>query len=382
MSTFAANNNVRVYKDKRLTMKKYMMKGLAAVALLIAAAGCSHDSDYTPPTNEEALQNATEKLGISIDPNQDWSMTASLEATISVDLGLDDAYTVAVYDKNPLYTNDVHYYAKTQMKEGETTTLKLDVPSADSTFYVAVYDSKFRRLVQSATIDEGKLNVAFGTSSNNARMTRAAESEYTGTYAKTAGDYLDGLTEVEMAEYEAFTDGDIDGNGFIFGNSTMNSRAFGMKRSAQVWGGGIIRIQPGFNPKDGESVYMYNGEYRVGKLTFGGTGSAAVADNSKVFNVIVKGDVLGSVTSVVDSLKLIDTGGEITLNIVSSGVGDISENDVYMAAGDNTVIYGFNVSVPIAGISVNVDVLLCTDTESNVYPNSPSTVIFGSCLPV
>ena len=72
-----------------------------------------------------------------------------------------------------------------------------------------------------------------------------------------------------------------------------------------------------------------------------------VADNSKVFNVIVKGDVLGSVTSVVDSLKLIDTHGEITLNIVSTGVGDINENDVYMAAGGNTVIYGFNVGVPI-----------------------------------
>ena len=71
------------------------------------------------------------------------------------------------------------------------------------------------------------------------------------------------------------------------------------------------------------------------------------ADNSKTFNVIIKGDVLGSVTSVVDSLKMIDTKGEITLNIVSTGVGDISENDVYMAAGDNTVIYGFNVSVPI-----------------------------------
>ncbi len=72
-----------------------------------------------------------------------------------------------------------------------------------------------------------------------------------------------------------------------------------------------------------------------------------VADNSKTFNVIIKGDVLGSVTSVVDSLKLIDTKGEITLNIVSTGVGDINENDVYMAAGGNTVVYGFNVSVPI-----------------------------------
>ncbi len=72
-------------------------------------------------------------------------------------------------------------------------------------------------------------------------------------------------------------------------------------------------------------------------------------DNAKVFNVIVKGDVLGSVTSVVDSLKMIDTKGEITLNVVATGVGDITENDVYMAAGDtadNTVIYGFNVGVP------------------------------------
>ncbi len=70
------------------------------------------------------------------------------------------------------------------------------------------------------------------------------------------------------------------------------------------------------------------------------------ADNTKVFNVLIKGDVLGSVTSVVDSLKLIDTKGEITLNIVATGVGDVTENDVYMATGENTVIYGFNVTVP------------------------------------
>ena len=72
------------------------------------------------------------------------------------------------------------------------------------------------------------------------------------------------------------------------------------------------------------------------------------ADNTKTFNVIVKGDVQGSVTSVVDSLRLIDTQGEITLNIVSTGVGAVSENDVYMASGGNTVIYGFNVTVPNA----------------------------------
>lgn len=72
-----------------------------------------------------------------------------------------------------------------------------------------------------------------------------------------------------------------------------------------------------------------------------------VVDNTKIFNVIVKGDVLGSVTSVVDSLKMIDTKGEITLNIVATGVGDVTENDIHMAVGENTVVYGFNVGVPV-----------------------------------
>ena len=72
------------------------------------------------------------------------------------------------------------------------------------------------------------------------------------------------------------------------------------------------------------------------------------SDNTKAFNVLVKGDVQGSVTSVVDSLRLIDTNGEITLNIVSTGVGAVSENDIYMASGSRTVIYGFNVTVPNA----------------------------------
>ncbi len=66
---------------------------------------------------------------------------------------------------------------------------------------------------------------------------------------------------------------------------------------------------------------------------------------TKDFNVIVKADVQGSLTSVVDSLRLIDTKGEVKVNIVDSGVGNISENDVRMALGSNTVIYGFNVDM-------------------------------------
>lgn len=69
---------------------------------------------------------------------------------------------------------------------------------------------------------------------------------------------------------------------------------------------------------------------------------------SQDLNVIVKADVQGSLTSVVDSLRLIDTDGEIALRIIGSGVGSISENDVRLAADSSTIIYGFNVALPPA----------------------------------
>lgn len=70
--------------------------------------------------------------------------------------------------------------------------------------------------------------------------------------------------------------------------------------------------------------------------------------DTQEFNVIVKADVQGSLTSVMDSLRLVETGGQITLRIVGSGVGNISENDVRLAADGDTIIYGFNVELPPA----------------------------------
>ena len=70
--------------------------------------------------------------------------------------------------------------------------------------------------------------------------------------------------------------------------------------------------------------------------------------DAESFNVLVKADVQGSLTSMIDSLKLIDTGGLVDLHVIGSGVGNISENDIHLAVGENTVIYGFNVDLPPA----------------------------------
>jgi translation initiation factor IF-2 len=66
---------------------------------------------------------------------------------------------------------------------------------------------------------------------------------------------------------------------------------------------------------------------------------------SQDLNVIVKADVQGSLTSVINSLKIIDTQGEIALRIIGSGDGNITENDIRLAADKKTIVYGFNVDI-------------------------------------
>ena len=62
-------------------------------------------------------------------------------------------------------------------------------------------------------------------------------------------------------------------------------------------------------------------------------------------NIIIKADVQGSLTSVIDSLKALDTE-EVAVRVVGQGIGAITENDIHMAHTSNAIIYGFNVSLP------------------------------------
>lgn len=63
------------------------------------------------------------------------------------------------------------------------------------------------------------------------------------------------------------------------------------------------------------------------------------------FNVIIKADVQGSLTSVIDSLKSLDTE-EVAIRIVGSGIGAINENDIHLAHSSKAVIYAFHLDIP------------------------------------
>ncbi|HEY9161302.1 MAG TPA: translation initiation factor IF-2 [Desulfomonilia bacterium] len=63
----------------------------------------------------------------------------------------------------------------------------------------------------------------------------------------------------------------------------------------------------------------------------------------KALNVIIKGDVHGTVEAITGAIKGVETGESIRINVVHSGVGSITENDIMLASTSQAVIIGFNI---------------------------------------
>lgn len=64
---------------------------------------------------------------------------------------------------------------------------------------------------------------------------------------------------------------------------------------------------------------------------------------SQELNLILKGDVSGSVEALEDALAQIDVGDEVSLRVIDRGVGAITETNVDLAAASDAIIIGFNV---------------------------------------
>jgi translation initiation factor IF-2 len=76
-------------------------------------------------------------------------------------------------------------------------------------------------------------------------------------------------------------------------------------------------------------------------ITLDEIGRRLALGNFKQLNLIIKGDVDGSVEALSDSLQKLSTD-EVAINVVLKGVGAITENDVLLAAASDAVIVGFN----------------------------------------
>ena len=77
-------------------------------------------------------------------------------------------------------------------------------------------------------------------------------------------------------------------------------------------------------------------------LTLDELGRRIALGNFQELNIIVKGDVDGSIEALSDSLIKLSTP-EIQVNVIRKAVGAISESDVLLAAASNAIIVGFQV---------------------------------------
>ncbi len=77
-------------------------------------------------------------------------------------------------------------------------------------------------------------------------------------------------------------------------------------------------------------------------ITLDEIGRRLALGNFKQLNIIIKGDVDGSVEALSDSLQKLSTP-EIAVSVVLKGVGQITESDVLLATASDAIILGFNV---------------------------------------
>jgi len=81
---------------------------------------------------------------------------------------------------------------------------------------------------------------------------------------------------------------------------------------------------------------------KTSKISLDDLFSSMAAGEVKELNIVVKGDVQGSIEALSQSLEQISTE-EVKVNIIHKGVGAINETDVMLASASNAIIIGFNV---------------------------------------
>jgi translation initiation factor IF-2 len=77
-------------------------------------------------------------------------------------------------------------------------------------------------------------------------------------------------------------------------------------------------------------------------ITLDEIGRRLALGNFKELNIIIKGDVDGSVEALSDSLQKLSTQ-EVAIKVVHKAVGQITESDVLLATASDAIIVGFNV---------------------------------------
>lgn len=182
-----------------------------------------------------------------------------------------------------------------------------------------------------------------------------------GTVLESSLDKGRGYTATVLVKAGTLRVGDIMLAGTYFGNVKAMYNERGHKISKALPSAATLVLGLNGPPQAGDKFNVMNNEreakdiankraqlqreqgLRTQKhITLDEIGRRIAIGNFQELNIIVKGDVDGSIEALSDSLIKLSTP-EIQLNVIHKAVGQISESDILLAAASNAIIVGFQV---------------------------------------
>jgi translation initiation factor IF-2 len=188
-----------------------------------------------------------------------------------------------------------------------------------------------------------------------------AEREASGSIIEATLDKGRGYVATVLVQNGTLQNGDIVVSGQYFGRVKAMFDERNQKKKVAGPSTPVLILGLNGAPQAGEKFRVYLDEaeakeiaYKRGQIlreqgirtrkhiTLDEIGRRLALGNFKELNVIIKGDVDGSVEALSDSLEKLSTE-EIVVKVILKGVGAISENDVTLANASDAIIMGFNV---------------------------------------
>jgi translation initiation factor IF-2 len=187
------------------------------------------------------------------------------------------------------------------------------------------------------------------------------EREAAGSIIEATLDKGRGYVATVLVQNGTLKQGDLVVSGQYFGRAKAMFDERNQKKEEAGPSTPVLILGLNGAPQAGEKFKVYEDEaeakeiaYKRGQIlreqgirtrkhiTLDEIGRRLALGNFKELNVIIKGDVDGSVEALSDSLEKLSTE-EIVVKVILKGVGAISENDVTLANASDAIIIGFNV---------------------------------------
>ncbi|TMI65559.1 MAG: translation initiation factor IF-2 [Bacteroidetes bacterium] len=187
------------------------------------------------------------------------------------------------------------------------------------------------------------------------------DREASGTIIEASLDKGRGYVATILVENGTLSNGDLVVSGQYYGRVKAMFNERNKKQDEAGPASPILLLGLNGAPQAGEKFRVYDDESEAKEvanrraqilreqgirtkkhITLDEIGRRLALGNFKELNVIIKGDVDGSVEALSDSLQKLSTQ-EIVVKVIHKGVGQITESDVTLANASDAIIIGFNV---------------------------------------